>query len=242
MAPTEVLAEQHAALLRRLLTGFTIDAEDSLFGARDLAVELLTNRTTAAERRRHPRGARGGLGPLAGRHPRVDPGGGALLEARRRRDRRAAPLRGRAAGGAARGERRRHRSRRAGDDGHADPAHGGDDGLRRPRRVDHRRAPSRPHPDRDELGAQRPRGGRDVGRPCGRRWRPVVAPTSCARWSRSPRSSRSRRRPRPSNDCAPTSSRGWRWGCCTGGCRRPTRTRSWADSDAASSTCSSRRR
>jgi ATP-dependent DNA helicase RecG len=69
MAPTEVLAEQHASLLRRLLTGFTIDAEDSLFGARDLDVELLTNRTTAAERRRILEGLAGGsVNLLVGTH------------------------------------------------------------------------------------------------------------------------------------------------------------------------------
>jgi ATP-dependent DNA helicase RecG len=69
MAPTEVLAEQHAALLRRLLSGFTIDAEDSLFGSRELAVELLTNRTSAADRRRILEGlAAGSVNLLVGTH------------------------------------------------------------------------------------------------------------------------------------------------------------------------------
>ncbi|HVN51044.1 MAG TPA: ATP-dependent DNA helicase RecG [Acidimicrobiales bacterium] len=62
MAPTEVLAEQHHLGVRELLAGFTVpDTDDTtLFAAaeggatleRELRVELLTNRTTAAERRR----------------------------------------------------------------------------------------------------------------------------------------------------------------------------------------------
>ena len=51
MAPTEVLAEQHHVSVRALLADLTVpDAEGSLFGERPLRVELLTNRTTAAER------------------------------------------------------------------------------------------------------------------------------------------------------------------------------------------------
>jgi ATP-dependent DNA helicase RecG len=53
MAPTAVLAEQHWLGIRQLLDGFDVeDSEASLFGSRPLAVDLLTNRTTAAERRR----------------------------------------------------------------------------------------------------------------------------------------------------------------------------------------------
>jgi ATP-dependent DNA helicase RecG len=53
MAPTEVLAEQHHLSIRALLEGITLDATgDNLFGERPLRVELLTNRTTAAERNR----------------------------------------------------------------------------------------------------------------------------------------------------------------------------------------------
>jgi AraC-like DNA-binding protein len=58
MAPTEVLAEQHAAGVAALLDGFVVpdDADDTLFGSqpeaeRSLRVELLTSRTTAARRR-----------------------------------------------------------------------------------------------------------------------------------------------------------------------------------------------
>jgi len=51
MAPTEVLAEQHAAGVRRLLQGVTVPDPGSLFGDRPLRVELLANRVTGAERR-----------------------------------------------------------------------------------------------------------------------------------------------------------------------------------------------
>ena len=53
MAPTAVLAEQHHLGINALLEGFTVpDETGSLFEDRPLRVELLTNRTTAAERRR----------------------------------------------------------------------------------------------------------------------------------------------------------------------------------------------
>ena len=53
MAPTEVLAEQHAAGIRALVEGMTVGDEGAtLFGARPLRVELLTNRVAAADRRR----------------------------------------------------------------------------------------------------------------------------------------------------------------------------------------------
>ncbi|CAB4890238.1 unannotated protein [freshwater metagenome] len=50
MAPTEVLAEQHAAGIRQLLDGLRVPA-DNLFGERQLNVALLTNRVTGQERR-----------------------------------------------------------------------------------------------------------------------------------------------------------------------------------------------
>ena len=51
MAPTSVLAEQHATGVRALLDGFEVESEATLLGSRPVAVDLLTNRTTAAERR-----------------------------------------------------------------------------------------------------------------------------------------------------------------------------------------------
>ena len=51
MAPTEVLAEQHASGIRALLGGLRVPDPDNLFGERQLSVALLTNRITGQERR-----------------------------------------------------------------------------------------------------------------------------------------------------------------------------------------------
>jgi len=51
MAPTEVLAEQHATGVRRLLQGVTVPDPGNLFGDRPLRVELLTNRIMGGDRR-----------------------------------------------------------------------------------------------------------------------------------------------------------------------------------------------
>ena len=51
MAPTEVLAEQHATGVRELLGGLTVPDPGNLFGDRPLRVELLTNRITGSERK-----------------------------------------------------------------------------------------------------------------------------------------------------------------------------------------------
>ena len=50
MAPTEVLAEQHAVEVRRLVAGLTVPDPSTLAGERPLRVALLTSRTGAAER------------------------------------------------------------------------------------------------------------------------------------------------------------------------------------------------
>ena len=52
MAPTEVLAEQHHLSLTRFLEGLTVSSEGTLMGERPVRVELLTNRTGAAGRRK----------------------------------------------------------------------------------------------------------------------------------------------------------------------------------------------
>ena len=96
MAPTEVLAEQHELTMRVLLDGLSVPAESSLLGERPVTVALLTNRTSAAERRRIAAG-------LLAREVDIVVGTHALIyegvdvrAPRRRGHRRAAPFRGRA--------------------------------------------------------------------------------------------------------------------------------------------------
>ena len=70
LAPTEVLAEQHATNVRALVAGLTVDtAGGNLFGERPVKVDLLTGRTTAAERTRLAAGLAGGeIDILVGTH------------------------------------------------------------------------------------------------------------------------------------------------------------------------------
>ena len=51
MAPTEVLADQHAIGIRKLLDSVIIPDTDNLFGERPVRVELLTNKVTGEQRR-----------------------------------------------------------------------------------------------------------------------------------------------------------------------------------------------
>ena len=51
MAPTEVLADQHATGVRALLEGVSVPDPGNLFGDRPLRVELLTNRVTGGDRK-----------------------------------------------------------------------------------------------------------------------------------------------------------------------------------------------
>jgi ATP-dependent DNA helicase RecG len=51
MAPTEVLAEQHATSVQHMLEGVIVPDPGNLFGDRPLRVELLTNKVTGAERK-----------------------------------------------------------------------------------------------------------------------------------------------------------------------------------------------
>ena len=60
MAPTEVLAEQHHMTVRSLMGALAVPEPGSLLGERPVRVELLTNRTPAAERRRLADGLRDG--------------------------------------------------------------------------------------------------------------------------------------------------------------------------------------
>ncbi len=69
MAPTEVLAEQHAAGIGALVEGVSVPAADNLFGDRPLRIELLTNRVTGSERKDIMAGlADGGVDIVIGTH------------------------------------------------------------------------------------------------------------------------------------------------------------------------------
>ena len=75
MAPTEVVAEQHAISVRALLEGFTMSAENSLFSERPLQVDLMTGRTPAAERKRiNARLEAGETDILIGTHALIEEG------------------------------------------------------------------------------------------------------------------------------------------------------------------------
>ena len=75
MAPTEVLAEQHHLGVRGLLGELSRPDPATLSGERPLRVELLTHRTTAAERRRLARAlADGDVDVLIGTHALIQEG------------------------------------------------------------------------------------------------------------------------------------------------------------------------
>ncbi|HTO01961.1 MAG TPA: ATP-dependent DNA helicase RecG, partial [Microthrixaceae bacterium] len=73
MAPTEVLAEQHAVSIRSMVQGLVISDGSSLLGERPVSIGLLTNRTRAAERRRILEGLSAGSIDLAvGTHALIE--------------------------------------------------------------------------------------------------------------------------------------------------------------------------
>ncbi len=77
MAPTEVLAEQHYAGIRSLIANADLEILDpsNLMGRRPVSVKLLTNRTTAAERRELATGLVGGtVDMLIGTHALISDG------------------------------------------------------------------------------------------------------------------------------------------------------------------------
>ena len=133
MAPTEILAEQHARTLSRFF------AHDPVRGG---AAHRPPRRRRAA--RALANIANGTIGARR-RHPRAGPGDRAVRRARPGRRRRAASLRRRAARRPAQEGRD---ARRAGDDRDADPAHAGADHLRRAGRHGDARSPARPIADR----------------------------------------------------------------------------------------------
>ena len=161
LAPTEVLAQQHHRSIVQMLgagggrAGGPVlrSAGAAAFdpvGRKQVKVALLTGSQNAKDRRDEP--ARRGLrrGRHRDRHARGDPGPRPVRRPRPGRDRRAAPLRRRAARRAAR--QGRGPAARAGHDRDADPAHGGHDGVRRPGDLDPVRAAGRPLADRHARG------------------------------------------------------------------------------------------
>ena len=128
MAPTELLAEQHFA---------TIASFAEALGVR---TALLTGgRGAQRPQALYASSQRGEIQLAVGTHALIQDGVQHAAP-RPRRHRRAAPLRRAAARRAARPARRRTDRRHPADDRDADPAHPGDDGLRRPRRLGARRA------------------------------------------------------------------------------------------------------
>jgi ATP-dependent DNA helicase RecG len=75
MAPTEVLAEQHATGVRALLGDLEVPDPGNLFGDRPLRVELLTNRVTGSERKEVLAGLAAGTVDIAiGTHALIQEG------------------------------------------------------------------------------------------------------------------------------------------------------------------------
>src|SRR5690606_32345247 len=75
MAPTEVLAEQHASGIRSLLGDVSVPDPGSLLGDRPLRVELLTNRVTGSDRKKLLAGlAEGTVDIVIGTHALIQQG------------------------------------------------------------------------------------------------------------------------------------------------------------------------
>ena len=135
MAPTEILADQHARSIKRLLA------------KTPYRVELLTGSLRAAEKRRLQTALKEGeihacIGTQALIQEAV-----AFAEARTRSDRRTAPFRRDATSRIACA---RTQSGCARDDSHADSSFSCHDCLRRSRRFDYRRAAAGSNSDRDD--------------------------------------------------------------------------------------------
>ena len=151
MAPTEILAEQHYRKLAQWLDGTAGRGRVAL--------------GRAARRRRGKKALAAiasGEAHVRDRHARAVRGRGRAAAARARDRRRAAPLRRRAAAEAAR--QGAGRGAPADDERDADPAHAGDDVLRRPRRVGAGRDAAGAHAGRDAARQQQaPRRGDRAG-------------------------------------------------------------------------------
>ena len=207
MAPTEILARQHFETLAGPLASHGRQGDPA-------------DRPRQGRRpRREAGGAGGRLGGGRGRHPRPLPGRRRLPRPRPDGDRRAAPVRRQRADAAAGQGRGRASDRHVGD---ADPAHPGADGVRRPRRLAHRREAARPHAGRhprraDAAGRRDRRAAADRGR----RRRPGVLdlPAGLGVRDRRPRRRRGPRRGAAAGVRRPASA----WS--TASCQAPRRTR-----------------
>ena len=141
MAPTELLAEQHARNFSKWFAAF------------DLPLTMLTGKRNAAARTRALTDLASGAAQDRDRHARAVPGRRRVRASRPGDRRRAASLRRAPALVVAReGRGVRSLSASAHHDRDADPAHAGNDRVRRSRRFGHRRAAARPH-----AGARRSR-------------------------------------------------------------------------------------
>ena len=147
MAPTEILADQHYLTIRRLL-------DASRFR---VALADRQRRRREAARRCCAEIASGAIAP-GRRHARAGRGARRVPGARPRRHRRAASLRRACSARTLRAKG--CEPRRAGDDGDADSAHAGADGVRRSRRVGDSRAAAGTAADQDagEAGVATRRG------------------------------------------------------------------------------------
>ena len=208
MAPTELLAEQHAATLEQLLAPLEHPPRAA---------------AGPADRRREGRGpgaARVGAGAARGRHPRADAGERLVPPARPGRDRRAAPLRRRAAGGA---DRERRGTRRPAPHRHADPALARAHAVRRSRRVHPAGTPAGPGHGPHRGARARPSAS-GCSSSSGRSAPRAARPTWCCRSSRSrsgPTCAPRRRWPRRWRRAGPSCA----WGWCTAGSRPTSATR-----------------
>ena len=183
-APTEVLAAQHHRSITAMLGDLALGRDARRRASIGTKVGLLTGQP-----RREPpasgcaarRGLRGGRHRR--RHARPDPEARPVRRPRTRRRRRAAPLRRRAAGRPAR--ERDPAASRARHDRDTDPAHGGDDGLRRHGDLDAAGAAQGPVADHDprRRRGQARTGSTAPGSASRRRWPRATRPMSCARAS-----------------------------------------------------------
>ena len=188
LAPTEVLAAQHVRSISDVLGPLAMGGQ---LGGADNAtrVALLTGSMSAGAEEASPRRDRRRPGRHRHRHPRAAAGRGRIPQARHGGGRRATPVRCRAARPVARQGPCRHHAAPAGDDGHADTAHGGADRLRRPGNLDAARTSARTsadHHQRRSSSRTSPHGWTGPGSASSRRSPPGGRPTWWRRGSTRP--------------------------------------------------------